>query len=146
MSLPLKHVLAILAATVTGAALAIHAWQAISTSAYVDFVTGVWLALADDFSRGVFYRDLIGPDGYGGTRYFPLFFVSIGALMRLGASPLAAGFAVSLASGALLVLGVRRLLVRSGLPARVGAWLREAPVLQDIVIGNIEYVLVHRKG
>ncbi len=117
MSLPLKHLLAILAATVTGAALAIHAWQAISTSAYVDFVTGVWLALADDFSRGVFYRDLIGPDGYGGTRYFPLFFVSIGALMRLGASPLAAGFAVSLASGALLVLGVRRLLVRSGLPA-----------------------------
>ncbi len=31
-------------------------------------------------------------------------------------------------------------------PARVVAWLREAPVLQDIVIGNIEYVLVHRKG
>jgi SAM-dependent methyltransferase len=30
-------------------------------------------------------------------------------------------------------------------PARVVAWLREAPVLQDIVIGNIEYVLVHRK-
>ena len=31
-------------------------------------------------------------------------------------------------------------------PARVVAWLRDAPVLQDIVIGNIEYVLVHQQG
>jgi hypothetical protein len=121
MSLPLKHPLAVLAAAVTGAALVIHAYQAITTSAYVDFVTGVWLALADDFSRGVFYRALIGPDGYGGTRYFPLFFASIGALMRLGAGPLAAGFAVSLASAALLVLGVRHFLVRIGLPGSLAA-------------------------
>jgi hypothetical protein len=112
----LGRAIASLAGCVTGAALAIHAYQAISASAYVDFVTGVWLALADDFSRGEFYRNLIGPDGYGGTRYFPLFFASIGTLMRLGVSPLAAGFTVSLAAAALLVLGVRRLLVRLALP------------------------------
>jgi 2-polyprenyl-3-methyl-5-hydroxy-6-metoxy-1,4-benzoquinol methylase len=31
-------------------------------------------------------------------------------------------------------------------PSRVAAWLREAPVVQDIVVGNIEYVLVRREG
>ena len=108
--------MAVLAAAVTGAALAIHAWHAVATGCYVDFVTGVWLALADDLARGVFYRDLIGPDGYGGTRYFPLFFASIAGLMRLGVAPLVSGFAVSGASAVLLVLGIRRFLLRIGLP------------------------------
>jgi hypothetical protein len=115
--------MAILAACIVGVALAVHAWQAIRTASYVDFVTGVWLTLADDLARGVFYRELAGPDGYGGTRYFPLFFTSIGALMRLGVAPLAAGFAVSLAAGVLLVLGIRRFLARLGLPGAMALTL-----------------------
>jgi hypothetical protein len=113
--------MAMLAASIVGASLAVHAWHAVSTAAYVDFVTGVWLALANDAAHGVFYRDLVGPDGYGGTRYFPLFFLSIGALMRLGLGPLAAGFLVSAVAAVLLVAGIRRLLLRFGLPPAVAA-------------------------
>jgi hypothetical protein len=108
--------IALLLVIVTGLAIALHAWHAIATGCYVDFVTGVWLALADDLSHGVFVRALIGPDGYGGTRYFPLFFTSIAGMMRLGLSPLASGFTVSAASAVLLVLGIRRLLSQVGLP------------------------------
>jgi len=115
--------LAVLAAAVVGSVLAAHAWQAVITGSYLDVVTGVWLTLADDVAHGVFYRGLIGPDGYGGTRYFPLFFSSIGALVRLGAPPVAAGFAVSLASGVLLALGLRRFLLRLGLPEHLAAGL-----------------------
>jgi heme exporter protein D len=113
--------MAMLAAGVVGASLAVHAWHAVSTAVYVDFVTGVWLTLANDLVHGVFYRDLVGPDGYGGTRYFPLYFTSIGALMRLGLSPLAAGFLVSGLAAALFVAGIRRVLLRFGLPPAVAA-------------------------
>jgi hypothetical protein len=119
----LGRVCALLAASSVGAALVVHAWHAIGSAAYVDFVTGVWLALANDFAHGVFYRDLVGPDGYGGTRYFPLFFTAIGALMRLGVSPLAAGFLVSAVAAGLLVAGIRRVLSRFGLPPAVAAAL-----------------------
>jgi len=115
--------LAMLAASIVGASLAVHAWYAIGNSAYVDFVTGVWLALANDLAHGVFYRDLVGPDGYGGTRYFPLFFTAIGALMRLGVGPLAAGFLVSAVAAGLLVAGIRRVLSRFGLPPAIAAAL-----------------------
>jgi hypothetical protein len=111
--------MAILAASIVGASLVIHAWHAVSTAAYVDFVTGVWLALARDLVAGVFYRDIVGPDGYGGTRYFPLFFTSIAAGMRLGLGPLAAGFLVSAVAAALLVAGIRRLVSRFGLPPAI---------------------------
>ena len=110
-----------LAGCVVVASLVVHAWHAVSTAVYVDFVTGVWLTLANDLVHGVFYRPLVGPDGYGGTRYFPLFFVSIGSLMRVGLSPLAAGFVVSAVAAALLVAGVSRLLLRVGLPPAVAA-------------------------
>ena len=42
---------------------------------FLTHVEGVWLACAHDFLHGVFYRPLFGPLGYGGTRYFPLYFV-----------------------------------------------------------------------
>ena len=112
---------AVLAAGIVTVSLAVHAWHAVSTAAYVDFVTGVWLTLANDLVHGVFYRPLVGPDGYGGTRYFPLFFASIAGLMRLGLSPLAAGFLVSAVSAALLATGIRRVLLRFGLPPAVAA-------------------------
>jgi hypothetical protein len=114
---------AILAVGIVGASVVVHAWHAIGSAAYVDFVTGVWLALANDLAHGVFYRDLVGPDGYGGTRYFPLFFASIGALMRLGVGPLAAGFLVSAAAAGLLVAGIRRVLSSFGLPPAIAAAL-----------------------
>jgi hypothetical protein len=119
MPFSLSRLMTWIVASIIGASLVIHAWHAVSTGLYVDFVTGVWLALANDLVHGVFYRDLVGPDGYGGTRYFPLFFVAISALMRLGLSPLASGFIVSAVAATLLVAGLRRLLLRVGLPPAV---------------------------
>jgi hypothetical protein len=81
-----------------------------------DVTSGVWTALARDFADGVLYRPLFGPQGYGGTRYMPLFFVAHGALMRLGLDPVVAGLWLTGASalfldlalyGALRELGVR---------------------------------------
>ena len=66
----LSRPMAMLAASIVGASLVIHAWHAVSSAAYVDFVTGVWLTLADDLVHGVFYRDLVGPDGYGARGTF----------------------------------------------------------------------------
>ena len=113
---PFSRPMAMLATSIVGLSLLVHAWHAVGSASYVDFVTGVWLTLADDLAHGLLYRDLVGPGGYGGTRYFPLFFTSISALMRLGLGPLAAGFLVSAFAGALLVAGIRRLLSRFGLP------------------------------
>ena len=96
---PVPIVIAV-AIVVFGAHAAVAIW-----GGYLNYVSGIWLALADDLNRGVFYREIINEHGYGGTRYFPLFFVVIAGFMRAGASPLVAGWlasgltAVVLASG-----------------------------------------------
>jgi len=82
----------------------------VPSHAMVDMVSGTWTALAIDVRDGVWYRPLLGPDGYGGTRYFPLWLILDAGLMRLGLSPLAAGHAISLVSALALVVGARRLL------------------------------------
>ncbi len=51
----------------------------------------IWTALAWDLAHGHFYRPLLGPDGYGGTRYMPLLFGIQALLMRLGFDPIDAG-------------------------------------------------------
>ncbi len=68
----------------------------------LDVTSGVWMALAKDFSAGILYRPVFGPAGYGGTRYMPLFFVAHGALMRLGIDPVTAGLGLTAASALLL--------------------------------------------
>jgi hypothetical protein len=61
----------------------------------------IWTALAWDLAHGHFYRPLLGPDGYGGTRYMPLLFGMQALLMRLGLDPIHAG--VLLMQGSVLV-------------------------------------------
>jgi hypothetical protein len=51
----------------------------------------IWTALAWELAHGHFYRPLLGPDGYGGTRYMPLLFAMQALLMRLGLDPIRAG-------------------------------------------------------
>ena len=51
----------------------------------------IWTALAWDLAHGHFYRPLLGPDGYGGTRYMPLTFGIQALLMRCGFDPIHAG-------------------------------------------------------
>jgi hypothetical protein len=89
------------------AALAAHAWQALA-GAYLSYVSGIWLALGRDLSQGLFYRDLLSDAGYGGTRYFPLFFSFIAVFLRIGFAPLAAGWASSACAALILASGMYR--------------------------------------
>jgi len=50
---------------------------------HLDHVAGVWIALALDLKNGTFYRAASGPLGYGGTRFFPLYFCLHAAGARL---------------------------------------------------------------
>lgn len=82
----------------------------------LNHVSGAWIALAEDLAHGTFYRPLHDPGlGYGGTRFFPLAFAVHGALRATGADLLASGYAVSLASAALLALGLFLLVRAAGL-------------------------------
>ena len=78
--------------------------------------SGVWAALANDFSEGVFYRPVFDDSGYGGTRYMPLFFVLYGVLISLLHDPVTAGFSLSLATLVFLDLGIYLLLRETGTP------------------------------
>jgi len=49
--------------------------------------SGTWTALAWDAAHGDFYRPLLGPAGYGGTRYMPLLFLIHAALIRTHSDP-----------------------------------------------------------
>jgi hypothetical protein len=115
------------AAGVASVAFAAHAWQAMS-GAYLSYVGGIWLALGRDLASGVFFRDLSGPLGYGGTRYFPLFFTIIGGFLALGVPPLAAGWAASAIGGVVLATGLARVVRALGAPPRM-LWLAAAGAL-----------------
>lgn len=120
--------------------LTIHLWTAFVTRAELNLVSGVWLTLAIDMRDGVFYRALIGPAGYGGTRYFPLLFAAAAALMRAGVPPMAAGQLASMAGGVLLVFGAFRMLRALGAPARhaaAGAVLAVVPYFIEQAIAQV---------
>lgn len=76
--------------------------------------SGVWAGLADDFARGILYRPVLSGDGYGGTRYMPLFFLVQGTLQRSGLDNLQAGWLSMAASGLLLWLVLWALLRQRG--------------------------------
>lgn len=98
-----------------------RAWVFWANEAYLDDASGNWTGLAKDLAEGVFYRPLFGPDGYGGSRYFPLHFVLNAGLMTVVGDPLRSGFILSLAGIVLLVTGVYVLLKRLGVPAVLAA-------------------------
>jgi hypothetical protein len=93
----------------------VRASRAWPREAHLSYVEGIWISLAIDASEGTLYRPLDGPAGYGGTRYFPLFFALHGVLIRAGLQPITAGYLLSalsvmLLGGAVMVL-LRRLRV-----------------------------------
>ena len=72
----------------------------------LNHVAGIWIGLAMDFSEGIFYRPLFSESiGFGGTRYFPLFFSLHALMIKLCGMPILSGHIVSLFSGALLFIG-----------------------------------------
>ncbi len=88
----------------------IRAWVSWGNDAHVGAGDGVTIAQADDLTHGVFYRPLFGPDGYGATRYFPLYFVLDAILLKAGLRPLASAYALSGAAVLLLLAGTYSLL------------------------------------
>ena len=77
-----------------------------ANDSHLEHVAGVWVAEAIDLTRGVFYRAPYGSYGYGGTRYFPLFFCVHGAAIKVFGSWRATGYALSTVSVVLLLIAV----------------------------------------
>ena len=100
---------------------------------HLDHVAGVWIALALDLKRGLFYRAPYGPSGYGGTRFFPLYFSLHAAAMKI-AGWRAAGYFLSTVSIVLLLGGIYYLLRRMG-SAR---WLASAGVLAALAGSSVQ--------
>jgi hypothetical protein len=72
----------------------------------LDHVSGAWIAIAMDLRDGIFYRPLFDDSaGYGGTRFFPLFFSMIAMVSAVFGSPVVSGHIVSVLSGLLLLMG-----------------------------------------
>ena len=98
---------------------AVRAWIWWRNDAGISFASGVMITMATDLKQGVFYRPLYDSQGYGGTRYFPLYFCLHALLLKLGLPVLASAYLLSTAAIVLLMLGVFRLLRELG----VEVWL-----------------------
>jgi hypothetical protein len=109
-----------------------------ATDAWVNHPAGVLIAMAADLKDGVFYRPLYGPEGYGGTRYFPLYFVLHALLMKLGVPILPGAFLLSAVAVVALVAGVFCLL--RGLGAE--PWLAACSAGAVLAAGCAQYSLV----
>jgi hypothetical protein len=109
---------------------------------FLTHVEGVWLACAYDFTHGVFYRPLFSSLGYGGTRYFPLYFVLTGALSKPLGSLATAGIALS-AAGVLLALAAMYILLRR---ANVSVLLTAAAVTTVLAVATTQQALLGAKG
>jgi hypothetical protein len=72
---------------------------------FLSHVEGAWLTCAHDFLHGVFYRPLFSSLGYGGTRYFPLYFVLTGVFSKVFGTLEASALVLSAVSVALICCG-----------------------------------------
>ena len=104
------------AVALTAAVLLVDAAVSIYSGVYLNLGTGVWLGLARDVRDGIFYRPIWNGVEYGGTRYFPMLFVPIGALMKAGVPAVTAGVSVSLAGLAAMLAATAALLARWSVP------------------------------
>ena len=109
---------------------------------YMSYIEGAWLACANDFIHGILYRPLFGPLGYGGTRFFPLYFVLTGSLSRVFGRLENAGLILSAASVILLGYGCFVLLRR----LEVSVLLSLAAVIAVMVAATTQEALLQTKG
>lgn len=101
---------------------AVRSW---SNDSHLEHVAGAWVALAFDLDHGAFYRPAYGPLGYGGTRFFPLYFSLHAAALRTSGSWRVTGYFLSASSVVLLLAGLYYLLRQLG----VDRWLSAAGLL-----------------
>lgn len=105
-------------------------------------VQGAWLACAQDFAHGVFYRPLEGPLGYGGTRFMPLYFVLTAVLSKFAGSLESSGLIISAVSVVLLAYGCYAVLRR----LNVGVLLSAAGMAAILAAATTQKVLLETRG
>ena len=109
-----------------------------ATDAWVNHPAGALIAMAADLKNGEFYRPLFGPVGYGGTRYFPLYFVLQALLMKLGLPVLFSAYLISAAAMIALLAGVFYLLRGLG----VEPWLAACSAAAVLAVISAQQSLV----
>jgi len=109
---------------------------------FLTHVEGAWLTCASDFLHGVFYRPLFSSLGYGGTRYFPLYFVLTGVFSRIFGSLETSGLALSGASVVLLCCAAYVFMRRFN----VSLLLRVAGVAAVLAVDTTQQALFSAKG
>jgi hypothetical protein len=114
---------------------AVRCW---SNDSHLEHVAGAWVALAVDLKDGVFYRPAFGPLGYGGTRFFPLYFSLHAALIKVFGGWRATGYLLSAASIILLLAGLYSLLRRLG----VDRWLAAGGVMALLAASSAQDALL----
>jgi hypothetical protein len=117
---------------------AMRAWVSWGSDAWINHPAGVLIAMAADLKNGIFYRPLYSAVGYGGTRYFPLYFVLHAGLMKLGIPVLLGAYLLSAASVAALLAGVFYLLRALG----VEPWLAACSAASVLAAGCAQYSLL----
>ena len=103
------------------------------------------MTMAADLQHGVFYRPLFDSAGYGGTRYFPLYFCLHALLLKLGMPLLLSAYLLSAAAILLLMLGTFRLLRELGVEPWLAACSALA-LLADGVSADVSDLLPMRMG
>ena len=88
-------------------------------SVFGSATSGTWTALAWDVAHGDFYRPLLGPAGYGGTRYMPLLFLIHAALIRAHVDPVYGAVAVMQATVVAAAAALYAAMRAAGVPARL---------------------------
>ena len=129
-------------AAVLGFVMAGRVYFSLTRDSRLTHESGVWLALAMDAAHGVIYRPLIGPLGYGGTRYFPLQFLLHGLLIRLGMSPIHGGYVVLIGSALLLLASMLFIFRKLG----VSMWIAAPLCVLASSTGAAEMGLVMIRG
>lgn len=109
---------------------------------YLEHVDGAWLTCAHDFVHGVFYRPLFGPLGYGGTRYFPFYFVLVGVFSKLFGTLQTSALILSAASVVGICCTAWRWLRRAG----VAPWLCVAGIAAILAASSMQEALLAAKG
>ena len=109
---------------------------------FLSWVDGVWLTCAFDFVHGVLYRPLLGSLGYGGVRYFPLYFVLTGGLSKILGSLETSGLILSAASIVLLLCACYVLLRR----LHVSVLLSLAAITAVCAAATTQEALLNTKG
>ena len=109
---------------------------------FLTHVEGAWLTCASDFVHGVFYRPLFSSLGYGGTRYFPLYFVLTGFFTKIFGSLATSGLFLSCASVVALCGAVFVFLRRFG----ASMLLSVAGVTSLLAVSTTQQALLSAKG